>query len=118
MSFVIVCIDIKVDVFLNDCRFCKKQTFNVLIQIIILFFKVRNFNIKMYKILKYIISDIYLFKIKNEKKIISILRCEIYLIDDLKINLLFNNNIINFKKIVIDIINKSIIINNINVIII
>ena len=45
------------------------------------------------------------------------MRREIHLINNLKINLLFDNNIINFKKIVIDIVNKSIIINNINAII-
>ena len=49
--------------------------------------------------------------------IIFVIRRKIHLIKNLKINMLFNNNILKLKNIVIDIVKKLIFINNIKVII-
>lgn len=47
-------------------------------------FKIKNFEKKMHEISKYIVANIYLLNTKNDKKIISIIRRKIHLIDDLK----------------------------------
>ena len=46
-----------------------------------------------------------------------LIQCEIFLIDNLKINMLFDNNIINIEKLIINIIKKHFIMNNIKILI-
>ena len=98
--------------------FFKSQTFDTFIRIIISSLKIRDFNNKMHETWKYVITNIYLFDTKNSKKVISIFRREIHLIENLKTNMFFDNNVINSKKIVFDVTKKFVVINNIDVIII
>ena len=63
-----VCLNIDVDFFLKNCDFCKKQTFNVFIRTITTLFKIRDFNIKIHEIFKYIIDDVYFKKNKKRQK--------------------------------------------------
>ena len=79
--------------------------------------KVRDFNNKMHEIWEYAMANIYLFNTKNNKKVISVLRQKIHLIENLKTNMLFENDVINSKKIVFDVTKKSVVINNTDVII-
>ena len=62
-------------------------------------------------------TNIYLFNTKNDKKVISVLRREIHLIENLKANMLFENDVINSKKIVFDVAKKFVVISNTDVII-
>ena len=56
--------------------------------------KARGLGTNLYKTSKYIINNIYLLDIKDNKAITSRLRRELYLIEDLKINILIENNIL------------------------
>ena len=70
--------------------------------------RVREINISKYEISKYITEDIYLSGVNNQgRKILTYLRRELYIIDDLRIKMLIRNNIIKSKGIVINIINKK-----------
>ncbi len=55
---------------------------------------------------KYAIVFIFFSKIKNRKQAFAKITREIYLIDNLKTNILIKNNFIDFEKIVINIISK------------
>ena len=76
-----------------DRIFLKFQTFDFVIRIITSSFKMRNLNTRRHETWKYVIVNIHLFDMKNDKTIISIFRRKLHLIDDLKINMLINNNI-------------------------
>ena len=89
-----VCFDFEIDVFLIDRKFYKSQIFDIVVRIMIISLKFRDFETKMHEISKNVITNIHLFNTKNNKKITSIIRREIHLIDDLKINMFFENNII------------------------
>ena len=119
LSFVVtstnICLNIEINVFFVDRVFFKTQTFKTLIRIMISLLKIRDLNINDYEIWKYVICDIYLSNVKNDKKIVFFIQREIHLIDNLKINIFFDNDITSVEKFIIDIIKKHIIINNIEI---
>ena len=101
--------------FLIDREFYKSQTFDIFVRIIIISLKIRDFETKMHETSEYVITNIHLFDTKNDKKITSIIRREIHLIDDLKINMFFENDIMKSERIVINITKKIVVVNNIDV---
>ena len=110
-----ICLNIEIDVFLVDCVFFKTQTSKIFIKIMISSLKIRDLNTNRHEIWKYVICDIYLLNIKNDKKIMLFIQREIYLINNLKINILIKNDITSVEKFIIDMTKKHVIINNINV---
>ena len=111
------CLNIDVDVILINRKFLKAQASNVQIKIII-FFSVRELNINRYFIFEYVIVFIY-FVDKNtvDKKIKTCFRREIHIVDDLKTNMLIENDIIDSKNFIINLNNKTVRINNCDVIV-
>ena len=81
----------------------------------IIFLKIRDLNTNRHQIWKYAICDIHLSDIKNEKKITFLFSREIHLINELKINMLLNNDIIDSKQIVFDVTKKFVYIDSIDV---
>ena len=72
---------------------------------IISFFRVKSLRSAMHDMNEYILILIYIFIVKKDN--IKILYCiykEIHFIDNLKIYMLLNNDIINFEKIVLNIV--------------
>ena len=112
-----VVVDFKVDVTFNDRTFHKKQLFKNEIRIITTSFKIRGLNTHKHKSHEYVICNIYLKNIKNDKSITFVLRRKIYLVNNFKINMFINNNIINAKNLIINSVKKETFIFNINVII-
>ena len=98
-------------------NFFKTQISNIFIRTMTSSFKIRDLNTNRHENWKYVICDIYLSNIKNDKNVALIIRREIHLIENLKINILLDNNIIKTKKFFIDIIKRQISIFNIDVII-
>ena len=107
--------DFEIDVFLIDREFYKSQVSNTFVRIMIISLKIRDFETKMHETSKYVITNIHLLDTKNDKKITSIIRREIHLIDDLKINMFFENDIMKSERIVINITKKIVVVNNIDV---
>ena len=102
-----ICINIGVEITLTNYVYYKKQIFNIIIRTITTLLKIRNLNTYKYKNYKYVICDIYLKNYKNNKFVILILRREVYLIKNFKINMFLNNNVINSKNIYINLIKKT-----------
>ena len=112
-----ICMIIDADVILVDRVFYKKQISKNIIRTMITSLKIRELNINRHESWKYVICDIHFVDIKNDKFVISILRREVHLIDNLKANMLINNDVLDFENIIIDSIKKQIHIINIDVII-
>ena len=91
---------------------------NIKIIKIISSLRIREIKINKYEIDKYIIMKIYFSKINpRENKVFIYLRRKIYIVDDLRIKMLINNDIIDLESIVINIVNKTTYINNCKIII-
>ena len=74
---------------------------------------INNINLNIYSINKYIIQSIYISdKIKNKNIINIFIIKKIHLINELKIKMLIKINIISFKAINFNIINKTAYIKN------
>ena len=58
----------------------------------------------MHNINKYILISIYIFIIKNNIKILYRIYKKIYFINNFKVHILLNNKIINFKKIMLNVV--------------
>lgn len=93
-------------IILANKEFFRFQSLDTLIRIMILSIIVRNLNDIKHRIDEYIIAFMYFSKIKNEKSIFAKIAREIHLIDNLKTNMLIENDLINLEKIVIDVISK------------
>ena len=65
--------------------------------------RVKDFKLIMHNIDKYILILTYIFIVKNNIKIFYRIYKEIYFIDNLKAYMLLNNDIINLKKIVLNV---------------
>ncbi len=74
--------------------YLKKVLLKVKIKKISLLILIYNINNRIIKIYKYIIIKIFIIKIINRKLIIVAIIIKIYLVNNLKANLLINNNII------------------------
>ena len=113
-----VCLNIDANVSLVDRTFFKAQISNIFIRIMISFLKIRELNINRHETWKYVICDIRLSNIiKNDKLVVAFFRREIHLMNNLKINMLINNDIIDFEDFDINMIKKQTIIESIDVII-
>ena len=93
--------------------------FKIKIRIMIFSFRVKKLKSTMHDIDEYMFIFIYIFKNKQNdiKKLYRILR-KIYFVENLKAHILINNIIIDFEKIVINIIKNNIYNNNYEVIVI
>ena len=78
----------------------------------------REIKNNIYKINKYIIYKIYLFNEKNKNKrniIIKTISREIYLVDELVVDILLRNNILIFEEINLLFLKENAYINNYNI---
>ena len=102
---------------LSNRDFYKKQNLNDTIRIIITFLKIRDLSTHRHESAKYVICDIHLKEKKNDKSITSVFRREVHLINNLKANMLINNDVIEFENIMINSVKKQTFIINTDVII-
>ena len=111
-----VCLIIDAEIIFCDRQFFKKQASNVFIKIMITFISIRDLDVDKHMTIEYIILFMYFFDQKNDVTIkIKIIR-EIHLLDNLKINMLLNNDVIESKKIDVNVSNKSTYIDNCEII--
>jgi len=67
---------------------------------------IRNLNNIKHCIDKYAIVLIFFLEIKNDKQVFAKITCKMHLINNFKTNMLIENNVIDFEKIVINIVSK------------
>ena len=109
----IICFDFEYSLTLNDCDFIKKQFNEIKIRKLIFSILVRNVNEKIIKIDEYVITQLYIDNFIINNKLITIcIIAEIYLMNNLKVNLLFNVNVLKSQKIILNFKHNTLIINN------
>ena len=102
----------KFDVTLIDKIFWQKQNFDVFIRIMTTSLIVRDLSINQYQIVDYVIVLMYFIDEKNDKSTKIMIRWKIYLINNFKINMFINNDIIDSKRWNINLNKKKIFIEN------
>ena len=112
-----VCIDIDVDVTFENRSFYKQQILDDEIRIMITSLKIRELNTQQHESFEYVICDIHIKNTKNDKSITFVFRHEMHLIDNFKINMFIDNDVIDAKKIIINSIKREAFITNIDVIV-
>ena len=112
-----VCIDIDADVTFENRNFYKQQILDDEIRIMTTSLKIRELNTQQHENFEYVICDIHIKNMKNDKSITFIFRREIHLIDNFKINIFIDNDVIDVEKIIINSIKKETFIINIDAII-
>ena len=71
--------------------------------------KIRGVDAIKHETIEYIIANLYFSKTNFQKnKILVYLRRKIYIVNDFRIKLLINNNIINFENIIVNVIKKNV----------
>ena len=101
------CIDTKIEIILSDTKFFVEK-FKAFVRIITIFITVQDLDAQKHNIDKYAIAFMYFADTDDKKrKVKTLITKKIYLIDNLKTNMLINNDILRFKFIDISIFTKS-----------
>lgn len=116
-SEIHVCINRKCEATLNDRDFTKNQCSKMIIYIMTFFLRIRNIETTTHETKKYVRISIVFSKTKNNNQVLIRIIEEIHLIDELKINLLIDNDFLESKDFIIDINNRKASIISYNVII-
>ena len=93
-----VCIDTESEVIIANRRFFFRQNFDLFIRIMITSFTIRKIVIDQHQTSEYVIASMYFLDQKNDKIVKIIIRREIHLINNLKINMLIDNDVIDSEK--------------------
>ena len=94
------CLNIEIKFILIDRAFFKKQTSDIFIWIMIVFLIVRGLDINKHQINEYALIFIYIkSKDENGKTTRTCFRKEVHIVNDLKINMLIDNDVMKLKNI-------------------
>jgi hypothetical protein len=109
-----VCLDTECSVILADREFIKIHESHYIIRRMIISLNVRELEINKHEISKYIIASIYFREhfSKNEKFVREVIRRKIHLVNNLKVNMLIDNDILRSKNIFIDDVNSKVIVSS------
>jgi hypothetical protein len=106
-----ICLDTDCSVTLTDRNFIKMHEAHYSIRRMIISLNVRELEINKHEIWEYIIAIMYfLGKINQDKFIREVIRREVHLMNDLKVNMLISNDILRPEGIFIDEVNVKVII--------
>ena len=110
-----VCFDTNVSVTLINAIFFHRQNFDVSIRQMITSFTVRDLDISQHQNSNYAIVSMYFVDVKDDNSIKTFIRREIHLINNLKINMFIDNDVIVSESVVLDLIKKQTLIDNCDV---
>ena len=94
--------DFNYNITLKDRAYLLKHVSNLKIKKIAFFISIRDVNNKIINIDEYIMITIYIKEIVNDMKRSTCLTIKIYIINDLKTNILIKTNIITFQEMTIN----------------
>ena len=108
-----ICLNIDYDVTLIDRLWLKKLLFQIVIFHISSSLKIREIESSQHETSKYIIIFNYFSKVdEGGNKVLACIRRKIYIVDDLRVKMLIENDFIKFEEIIIDVIKKKAYISN------
>ena len=121
LSFIIeskhVCLDTNVNIILVDREFFKRQTSNISIRTMTISISIRDLDTAQHWFSDYVIIFIYFSSKKNEIVVKVMITREIHLIDNLRINMLIENDLMKSKKIDINVTKRIVHIDSCDVIV-
>ena len=111
-----LCDDIKYEAFLIDRVFIIQEMSNYRnkVKYSEVFIKIRDINNVILIINEYMLLEFKIFDNVNDKSIIAIFTKRVYLVNNLKVKILIDNNILNIKKIILNLNKELMIINSYN----
>ena len=112
-----MCLDIEARIILRHKAFFKSQTSNTSIRTMTTSLSVRGLSIYKHDFNEYALVDFYFENTKNEKSIRAHFRRELHLVDDLKVNVLVEMNVLEFEGFLINLDAKTTFIKSCEVII-
>ncbi len=104
-----VCLNIDIEASLTNRSFVLKRLSKIHIHLMTSFLTIRDIESNIHEIKKYVNFSIYLFSKEDSNKMTKIHR-EMHLIENLKANMLIDNDILESKEIIIDVQEKKTII--------
>ena len=103
-----VCIDIECNAILENKNFIKNKCLKINIHTMIISLKIRNIDATIHETNEYVRISVYFSNIKNDKQILAQITKKIHLVNDLKANLLIDNDFFESKDFTLNISNKKI----------
>ena len=110
-----VYIDIDCEAILNDKKFIQIKCSKIEIHSMTTSLRMREIEAIIHETNEYIKILIYMSNVKNDKQVLTCIEREIYLIDDLKANLLIENDFLRFEEFIIDVNERKVTIANCDV---
>ena len=108
-----VCLNIEYEVHFINKIWKKQQVSNIIIFKIMSLLKIRGVKFSKHETFEYIIQNLYFSKLDNkDHKMLIYIRRKLYIIDDLRVKMFIENNILELKYFIINVINKKIRISN------
>ena len=102
-----VCIDIECEAIFEDKVFVKDKCSEIKIHIMTSSLRVKDIDATIHEINEYVQISLYFFEQKNDKSALTCIIREIHLVDDLKANLLIENDFLGSESFIIDISSKK-----------
>ena len=92
------CIDTESEITIANRRFFFRQNFDLFIRTMITFLIVRKIIIDQHQTFEYVIASMYFLDRKNDKIVKIMIRREIHLMNNLKINMFIDNDVTDSEK--------------------
>ena len=110
-----VCFDTDVNVTLIDAVFFHRQNSDVSIRQMITSLTMRDLDTSQHQSSDYAIVSMYFVDVKNDSSVKALIRREIHLVDNLKINMLIDNDVTVSEDVVLDLVKKQALIDSCDV---
>jgi hypothetical protein len=108
-----ICLDTDCNVILVDRNFIKIHATHYIVRRMTTSLNVRELDINKHETSEYIIAFIYFKEKITQKKVVrDVIERKIHLIDNFKVNMFIDNDILDFERIIIDEINNKVIISS------
>ena len=110
-----VCVNIDCENILNGKKLVQNKCLKIEIHSMTTLLRIRNIETTTHEINEYIKIFIYMFNVKENKQVLTCIDREISFENDLKTNLLIENDFLRFEEFIIDVSDKKITIVNFDV---
>ena len=111
-SIIDICVNIECSIIMTKRQFVREHLSKISIQKMTSFVSIRNVNKKIVKIDKFVIVKLYFNDTLIDQIVTSVMKIEIHFIDDFAINLLFDNDVLYFQNIIMNLQKQKFFIDN------
>lgn len=102
-----VCLNTDCECILKDKTFIKTKFLNIQIHIMTIFLRIRDIESTIHETAKYVRISVYFSDKRDDKQIMTCITRKIHLIDELKANILIDNDFLKLENFIINIKNRT-----------